>query len=236
MESIQIQTIATISSPFTEKFGIPRQPGLAPSITAEVILAPEYATPEAVEGLEQCSHIWLLFIFSQAVSQGWKPKVRPPRLGGNQKLGVFASRSPFRPNHIGMSVVELLTIESRGKNLVLKVRGADLLDGTPIIDIKPYLPYADSIPEAQYALAKSATKLSQPLVVEANAQQQLDHLQPNYPADLVQQIGELLACDPRPAYQQDPTRIYGVSLYDLNIRFTISDTEIRLLSVETSLA
>lgn len=233
MEPLQIQPVAKIVSPFTEKFGIPRQPGLAPSITAEVILEPAYASPEAVEGLELCTHIWLLFIFSRALEQGWKPRVRPPRLGGNQKLGVFASRSPFRPNHIGMSVVELLSIEQRGAEIVLKVRGADLLDGTPIIDIKPYLPYADSLPEARYTLASSATLLSQPLVLSDAAQQALNQLSSNYPGSLKQQISELLACDPRPAYQSDPDRIYGVRLYDLNIRFTISETQISLLSIET---
>lgn len=234
MDSIQVQTIARISSPFTEKFGIPRQPGLAPSITAEVILEPEFSSPEAVAGLEQCSHVWLLFIFSRAVDQGWKPRVRPPRLGGNEKLGVFASRSPFRPNHVGMSVVELLDIQTTGKSVVLKVRGADLLDGTPIIDIKPYLPYADSLPEATYALASGATKLDLPLQLSTEAQQQLSQIATDYPSELKQQISELLACDPRPAYQQDPERIYGVRLYDLNIRFQIRETSIDLLSIEKS--
>ena len=229
---MQVQTIARISSPFTEKFGIPRQPGLAPSITAEVILESEFSSREAVSGLERCSHIWLVFIFSKAVDQGWKPRVRPPRLGGNQKLGVFATRSPFRPNHIGMSVVELLNIEMHGQTVVLTVRGADLLDGTPIIDIKPYLPYADSLPEATYDLASSATKLELPLEVSSEAQQQLSQITADYPSDLQQQISELLACDPRPAYQQDPDRTYGVRLYDLNIRFRISDTEIHLISLE----
>ncbi len=229
---MQIQTIARISSPFTEKFGIPRQPGLAPSITAEVILEPEFSSREAVSGLEKCSHVWLLFIFSKAVDQGWKPRVRPPRLGGNQKLGVFATRSPFRPNHIGMSVVELLDIQMRDNSMVLRVRGADLLDGTPIVDIKPYLPYADSLPNATYELASSATKLDLPLALSTEAQKQLSQLAPDYPADLQQQISELLACDPRPAYQQDPDRTYGVRLYNLNIRFRIDDKAIHLISLE----
>ena len=233
---MQVQTIARISSPFTEKFGIPRQPGLAPSITAEVILEPEFSSREAVLGLEQCSHIWLLFVFSEAVDQGWKPRVRPPRLGGNQKLGVFATRSPFRPNHIGMSVVELLDIQMRGNTVVLSVRGADLLNGTPIIDIKPYLPYADSVPEAAYELASSATKLELPLELSSEAQKQLHHIGADYPADLERQIRELLACDPRPAYQQDPERIYGVSLYDLNIRFRIDDRAIHLISLDKNSA
>lgn len=233
MDSLQIHSIGFISSPFTEKFGIPRQPGLAPSITAEVVLTPEYSSPEAVEGLEGCSHIWLLFIFSRAVEQGWKPRVRPPRLGGNQKLGVFASRSPFRPNPIGMSVVELIDIQMRDKQLILSVRGADLLDGTPIIDIKPYLPYADSLPKAHFELAKEATLLPQPLAISASARAALNALKHQYPGNIEAQIAELLRCDPRPAYQKDPDRIYGVSLYDLNIRFSISDEQISLIEVQT---
>lgn len=232
MQSLTLNTIARIRSPFTEKFGIPRQPGLAPSITAEVVLEPEYSSLEAVSGLEGCSHIWLLFIFSESVEQGWKPRVRPPRLGGNQKLGVFASRSPFRPNPIGLSVVELLSFRMEQRQLILEVRGADLLNGTPIVDIKPYLPYADSLPEAHYQLAESAKRLTQPVVYSAEASAQLATYQSEYGQQLAQQINELLACDPRPAYQRDPLRIYGVSLYDLNIRFTISDTEIRVHSID----
>lgn len=232
MQSLTLNTIATIRSPFTEKFGIPRQPGLAPSITAEVVLEPEYSSLEAVSGLEVCSHIWLVFIFSESVDQGWKPRVRPPRLGGNQKLGVFASRSPFRPNPLGLSVVELLSFRMENKQLVLEVRGADLLNGTPIVDIKPYLPYADSLPEARYDLAESAKRLPQPVVYTQEAINELAIHQPCYDAQLEKQIEELLACDPRPAYQHDPQRVYGVSLYDLNIRFSINDNEIIVHSIE----
>lgn len=232
MQSLNVQTIGTISSPFTEKFGIPRQPGLAPSITAEVRLEPEYSRMDAVTGLEDCSHIWLLFIFSKAVRDGWKPRVRPPRLGGNRKLGVFATRAPFRPNPIGLSAVELLSIEMRGKQLVLTVRGADLLDGTPIIDIKPYLPYSDSLPEAHFDIADSVKRLDLPVIFSDEAQQELETVRPRYPEALEQQIIELLACDPRPAYQNDHTRVYGVRLYDLNIRFSITETEITVVSIK----
>ncbi|NVK02164.1 MAG: tRNA (N6-threonylcarbamoyladenosine(37)-N6)-methyltransferase TrmO [Oceanospirillaceae bacterium] len=234
MQSLTINPIAKIASPFTEKFGIPRQPGLAPSIIAEVVVEEAFSSLEAVSGLEQCSHIWLLFIFSESLDKGWKPRVRPPRLGGNEKLGVFASRSPFRPNPIGLSVVELLSISMRGKNLVLEVRGADLLDGTPIVDIKPYLPYADSLPEAQFKLAKAAERLCQPLSFSKGAQEQLSEQTTEFGEQLAQQIEELLRCDPRPAYQKDPERIYGVSLYQLNIRFSISDEQISVHSIERS--
>lgn len=234
MQSLTLNTIAKIHSPFTQKFGIPRQPGLAPSITAEIVVKEAYSSLEAVSGLEQCSHIWLLFIFSESVNKGWKPRVRPPRLGGNQKLGVFASRSPFRPNPIGLSVVELLSISMRGKNLVLKVRGADLLDGTPIVDIKPYLPYADSLPDAQFKLAEAAKRLDQSMNYLGGSREQLTVLCDQYGEQLVQQIEELLRCDPRPAYQSDPERIYGVNLYDLNIRFSISEEQISVHSIDKS--
>lgn len=232
MKQLSVETIARIRSPFTEKFGIPRQPGLAPSIIAEVVLEPEYSQMDAVTGLEQCSHIWLIFVFSRSVDQGWKPRVRPPRLGGNQKLGVFATRAPFRPNPLGLSVVELIDIRMQGKNLVLTVRGADLLDGTPILDIKPYLPYVDSVPGARFELADSPKRLGQPVIFSAQAQSQLDKSKELYPAALPQQIIELLGCDPRPAYQNQETRIYGVHLYDLNIRFSITEKAIQVISIE----
>lgn len=232
MQPLTLDPIGQIKSPFTEKFGIPRQPGLAPSITSEVILEPKYSSLDAVAGLEHCTHIWLLFIFSQSQDQGWKPKVRPPRLGGNQKLGVFATRSPFRPNPIGLSVVELLSIKMDGKQLILSVRGADLMDGTPIVDIKPYLPYADALPEARFELAEGATKLTQTVVFYELAQLQIKALSPGYPPELSQQIIELLSCDPRPAYQRDEKRIYGVRLYDLDIRFSITPDQIRVFEIE----
>lgn len=232
MQPFTLDPIGQIKSPFTEKFGIPRQPGLAPSITAEVVLEPKYSQLDSVAGLETCTHVWLLFIFSKSIEKGWKPKVRPPRLGGNQKLGVFATRSPFRPNPIGLSVVELLSIQMRGKQLVLEVRGADLLDGTPIVDIKPYLPYADALPNARYELATGAEKLTQPVIFHEKAQRKLQILAAQYPHALSQQIKELLACDPRPAYQNDDKRLYGVRLYDLDIRFSVTTEAINVLEVD----
>lgn len=149
-----MQPIGIIHSAFDQKFGIPRQPGLALSVSASIELLPPFASPEAVRGLEQASHIWLIFLFSATADQGWKPTVRPPRMGGNKRLGVFASRSPFRPNPIGLSPVELVAIRNEQGRILLDVRGADLLDGTPILDIKPYLPYSDALPEARFEVAE----------------------------------------------------------------------------------
>ncbi|SEG71761.1 tRNA (N6-threonylcarbamoyladenosine(37)-N6)-methyltransferase TrmO [Marinobacterium lutimaris] len=223
--------IGVIHSAFDEKFGIPRQPGLTPSLNATIEIQPPFASPEAVRGLEQASHIWLIFLFSATAEQGWKPLVRPPRLGGNRRLGVFASRSPFRPNPIGLSPVKLTGIRQQGDSILLDVVGADLLDGTPILDIKPYLPYADIIPDAHFALAEKIETLELPVHWSEQAEQALNEQSQLKNQPLATQIEELLRCDPRPAYQRDPEREYGVSLHQLNIRFRISDTAIEVLSV-----
>lgn len=208
--------IGHVISPYQEKFAVPRQPGLAKSAIGYCELTGEAGHPDCVRGLEQFSHIWILFQFHQTQAQGWKPLVRPPRLGGNEKVGVFASRSTFRPNAIGMSLVELLGIEqgkSEGKACVrLKVRGLDLVDGTPILDIKPYLPYAESVPEALAGYATDAP--SSPLKVEFSSQVQV-------PSALKPLIKEVLQQDPRPAYQQGQfsEREYGVTLAHHNVRF-----------------
>ncbi len=156
--SYSLEPIAIIHSPFREKFVTPRQPGLTPSIRAQITFNPGFATPEAVRGLEDFSHIWLVFLFHQNWEKGWKPTVRPPRLGGNQRVGVYASRSPFRPNPIGLSAVKLLSINTDQASVSLEVQGADLIDGTPILDIKPYIPYGDSIPEATRGFAEEAPR------------------------------------------------------------------------------
>lgn len=226
-----MQPIGVIHSAFDEKFGIPRQPGLTRSVTATIELLPPFATPEAVRGLEQASHVWLIFLFSATAAQGWKPTVRPPRLGGNKRLGVFASRSPFRPNPIGLSPVELIAIRNEQGGVQLDVRGADLLDGTPILDIKPYLPYADAIPSAHFGLAEQIETLDLPVRWEEDAQRAARQYSQQLGEPLTEQIEEVLRCDPRPAYQRDPKRIYGISLHQLNIRFRISDTEIEVLSL-----
>ncbi|GAA0701910.1 tRNA (N6-threonylcarbamoyladenosine(37)-N6)-methyltransferase TrmO [Marinobacterium maritimum] len=223
--------IGYIHSPFDEKFGIPRQPGLA-SIRAEIELVPPFASADAVRGLEHCSHIWLVFLFSATADQGWSPTVRPPRLGGNQRLGVFATRSPFRPNPIGLSCVRLTSIRCEGDSIRLEVEGADLLNGTPILDIKPYLPYSDSLPDAEFALASKIERLQQPVVFSPEAEQTCTALSQQLNQPLARQIAEILSCDPRPAYKKgDSERIYGVSLYGQNIRFRISDEQIEVISI-----
>lgn len=211
---MQITPIGVIHSPFKEKFGIPRQPGLANSVHARVELFPDYAQADIVRGLEHCSHIWLLFVFSACVGKGWAPTVRPPRLGGNRRMGVLATRSPFRPNPIGMSAVKLEAINTEGGKVALTVSGADLLDQTPIIDIKPYIPYSDALPDAQHTLAESFTPLNLPVIYADGV---------NCSAALKTQLEEVLRCDPRPAYQQGKTREYGLRLDSYNIRWTIEE-------------
>lgn len=229
--SINLTPIGFIHSPFDEKFGIPRQPGLA-SVRARIELVPPFSNPESIRGLEHCSHIWLLFLFSATAGQGWSPTVRPPRLGGNQRLGVFATRSPFRPNPIGLSPVRLLGTEQKGDRLWLEVEGADLLDGTPILDIKPYLPYADSLPEAEFALAERIERLDLPVRFSPEAEQACALYAARLDQPLAQQIREILLCDPRPAYRkQDPSREYGISLYGLNIRFCITTEQIQVRAI-----
>jgi tRNA-Thr(GGU) m(6)t(6)A37 methyltransferase TsaA len=221
-----VQPVAVMRSPYKEKFGIPRQPGLV-DVECRVELLPGFDLPEMLEGLEGFSHLWLTFVFHACVAQGWRPRVRPPRLGGNERVGVFASRAPFRPNHLGMSVVELLGIAS-GDGLALRVRGADLLDGTPILDIKPYVPYVDAIPDARAGFAPEAPVRALSVVFARDA---LDALALD--ADLQRLIEAVLAQDPRPAYQaDDPLRVYGVRLAEVNVRFRISGHTAEVLAVE----
>ena len=217
-----LEPIAIIESPFREKFATPRQPGLTPSVRARIVFRDAYATPEAVRGLEGFSHIWLIFLFHQNWRKGWKPTVRPPRLGGNKRVGVFASRSPFRPNPIGLSAVKLLSIDCAAGEIALTVQGADLIDGTPILDIKPYIPYGDSIPDASGGFADDSPQSR--LVVEftEKARQQLEGFIELSPA-LEQVIRETLSLDPRPAYRQerDDSTQYGAQLDRFNIRWRI---------------
>lgn len=210
-----MNVIARIRTDFPEKFGIPRQSGLVPSLRGRIVFEPPYRSPDALRGLEEYSHLWLIWAFSQNRDVPWSPTVRPPRLGGNVRVGVFASRSPFRPNPIGLSCVKLEGISPDGPDgPVLLVSGADLMDGTPILDIKPYLPYADCHPEARGGFGEARK----------------DHrLQVICPSELLAQIpGEhrdtvlsLLALDPRPSYQHDPERIYGMAYAGMDVRFTV---------------
>lgn len=222
-----IKPIAHIRSDFKEKFGIPRQSGRAPALQAEIVFEAEYKTPDALRGIENFSHIWLIFDFSAAHREGWSATVRPPRLGGNTRVGVFASRSPFRPNPVGLSCVKLLRVETRAnEGCVLVVSGADLLDGTPIFDIKPYLPFADCIPTATGGYAE---------------QHENHRLEVEFPENLLTIIPEekrtgLLQCladDPRPSYQEDETRIYGMRFAEYEIKFRVRGDILIVLSVES---
>ena len=225
METI-IRPIAHIKSDFTDKFGIPRQSGLVPELTARIVFEPEYRDPNALVGLEGYSHLWLIWQFSQAVRADWSPTVRPPRLGGNTRMGVFATRSPFRPNTLGLSCVRLLGLEETDRfGTVLRVGGADLLDGTPIYDVKPYLPQADCRPEALggFAPAPAGARLAVDIPPE---------LLERVPEDKRAALAGVLSQDPRPSYQHDPERVYGMAFAGLEVRFQVQGDRLRVVSVE----
>ena len=235
MQSFNFETIGIVHSCYSEKFGIPRQPGLIDAAEATLELLPPFNRPEAVKGLEQFSHIWISFIFHGIERQEWKPTVRPPRLGGNQRIGVFASRSTHRPNPLGLSVVSLAGIECRAGHVVLHLQGADLLDGTPVVDIKPYIPYVDSIPEARAGYAAEPPMAPLQVIFSEESTEVCLREQERYP-QLARLIGEILAQDPRPAYQaeNDAGREYGVRLYDLNIRFRIESGVAEVITIEAT--
>ena len=225
IQTVPMKIIARIRSDFDEKFGIPRQSGLADGLESTVVFEPEYRSPEALRGLEGYSHIWLLWQFSQAQRDGWSPTVRPPRLGGNTRMGVFATRSPFRPNAIGLSVVRLVGIDLQTDcGPVLRVAGADLMDGSPIFDIKPYLPYVDALPQARGGFALQTHE---------------GFLQVDFPPQLLARIPEpkrrglmeVLAQDPRPAYQDEPGRVYGMAFAGLDVRFTVEGQKLTVCQV-----
>ena len=217
-------------SPFGEKFGIPRQPGLAPSAVGEVQLLAPYDVPEMLDGLDGFSHLWLTFRFDRCVDQGWRPRVRPPRLGGNREVGVWASRSPFRPNFLGLSVVRLVEVVREPVPL-LRVAGIDLIDGTPILDIKPYLPYADAVPDASAGFAPAAPETRLPVVFNHQAESDLGELPDG--TDLRRLISEVLALDPRPAYRRgpEPARIYGMSLAGRNVRWRVTPDGVEVCGI-----
>ena len=214
---IPMEIIATIRSDFPTKFGIPRQSGLVEELRATVVFEPEYRNPDALRGLEDFSHLWLIWQFSEAVRDKWSPTVRPPRLGGNTRMGVFATRSPFRPNPIGLSCVRLEGIRREPElGHVLEVSGADLMDGTPILDIKPYVPYADSHPRAAGGFAGPD---GGPILEVRVPEELLSRV----PLDKREARLGVLSHDPRPPYQQDPDRVYGLDFAGLNIRFSVQD-------------
>lgn len=220
-----LQVIAHIHTDFPTKFGIPRQSGIIDSLQGTIVFEPEYRNSEAVRGLEDFSHIWLIWEFSEAARDTWSPTVRPPRLGGNVRKGVFATRSPFRPNPIGLSSVKLEKIEMDPKlGPVLHVSGADLMDGTPIYDIKPYIVYTDSHPEAVSGFADKPAEYL---------------LEVDFPEELLQKVPEaqlesliaVLAHDPRPQYQDDPERVYGMAFGNLEIKFKVNGTQLKVLEI-----
>ena len=212
-----MKPIAHIYTDFPDKFGIPRQSGLIDELVGKIVFEKEYRDPSALKGLEQFSHIWLIWEFSEAKRDTWSPTVRPPRLGGNKRMGVFATRSPFRPHHLGLSCVKLIDIEHTEKEgTVLRVAGADLMDGTPIFDIKPYIPYSDSFPEAKGGFTDTA----EDFLLDVAFPPQLLEILPECKRQAA--IG-VLSHDPRPSYQRKPDRVYGLVFAGFDIRFTVKD-------------
>lgn len=222
---ITMSPIAHMRSDFPTKFGIPRQSGLASSLRSTIVFTPEYRNPDALRGLDGYSHIWIIWQFSEAVQNGWSPTVRPPRLGGNTRMGVFATRSPFRPNAIGLSCVELIDIETTPDNgTVIHVAGADLMDGTPILDIKPYIPYSDCFPDALGGFTSTA----EDFLLEVDFPAQLLCL---LPESKRQAAIEVLSHDPRPSYQRAPDRVYGLRFSEFDIRFTVDGNQLTVKEV-----
>ena len=225
MNEAAMHIIARMKSDFPTKFGIPRQSGLASSLRSTIIFEPEYRSADALRGIEGFSHLWVVWQFSEAIRETWSPTVRPPRLGGNQRMGVFATRSPFRPNPIGLSSVQLLGVEMTEKfGCVLHVAGADLMDGTPIYDIKPYIPYCDCHPNATGGVTDTASEF----LLKVDFPTPLLNLLP--PEKHTAAI-EVLSHDPRPSYQRKPDRIYGVSFAGFDIRFSVQDATLTVLEV-----
>lgn len=213
----EIQAIAHMKSDFPTKFGIPRQSGLVEALRSTIVFAPEFRNPDALRGIDGYSHLWLIWQFSEAVRKDWSPTVRPPRLGGNTRMGVFATRSPFRPNNLGLSCVRLLEVEETKEfGTVLHVGGADLMNGTPIFDIKPYIPYGDAHPDAVGGFTDHADDFLLEVVFP-------DELLKRIPTAKRQALLGVLSHDPRPSYQRDANRVYGLSFAGFNIRFSVSD-------------
>ena len=225
MDDVNIQVIARMKSDFPSKFGIPRQSGLVEALRSTIIFEPEFRNADALRGIEGYSHLWLIWQFSEAVRQEWSPTVRPPRLGGNTRMGVFATRSPFRPNNLGLSSVKLLGVEQTAQyGTVLHVGGADLMDGTPIFDIKPYIPYSDCHADALGGFTDTADAFL---------------LEVNFPAELLEKLPEdnreaalsLLSHDPRPSYQRKADRVYGLPFAGFDIRFTVDNSRLTVVEI-----
>ena len=216
-----MKIVAKIHTDFKTKFGVPRQSGLVKGLKGRIVFEPEFRNAEALRGLEGFSHIWLLWDFSEAHrdDEGWSPTVRPPRLGGNQRMGVWATRSPFRPNNIGLSSVRISKIELHtSKGPIIEVEGADLMDGTPILDIQPYLPFTDSHPEARGGFAEEQNKKMEPLKVEIPSQ-----IEVLFDSEKLETLYGVLAADPRPHYQQDPERTYALEFAGYEVKFHVRE-------------
>ena len=225
MNDITIRVIARMKSDFPTKFGIPRQSGLVEELHSTIIFEPEYRNPDALRGIEEFSHIWLIWQFSEAVRQEWSPTVRPPRLGGNTRMGVFATRSPFRPNNLGLSSVRLEEIRWEDPaGPVLIVSGVDMLDGTPIFDIKPYIPVADCHPEASEGYTKDTRTHALSVTMPPE-------LSDNLPKDVRGALLGILENDPRPGYEEDPTKEYGLSYAGYEVAFSVEGEVLRVLKI-----
>ncbi len=220
-----IKPIAYIRTDFKEKFGIPRQSGIVGELTARIVFLPEFRDPEALRGIDGFDYLWLIWRFSANRHDGWRPTVRPPRLGGNARMGVFATRSPFRPNPMGLSSVRLIGVEhTAAEGTVLIVSGADMLDNTPIYDIKPYIPYTDCHPDSRGGFADSGAP--EPLKVDIPEQ-----LLSRFPEAKREALISVLAQDPRPAYQNDPERVYGLSFAGYSVRFTVTENALKVIDL-----
>lgn len=220
-----MKTIAVIRNDYETKFGVPRQSGLVTAAVSRIVFEPDYRNPDALRGLEDFSHLWLIWEFSGAKRDSWSPTVRPPRLGGNRRVGVFASRAPYRPNGLGLSCVRLLRLEETDRGPELVVAGADLLDGTPIFDIKPYLPYADSHPEALPGY--TAETIEHRLTVDFP-----EELLALVPPDKRESLLGVLACDPRPGYEEKPQEVYGLAFAGLDIGFQVQNGALTVTRVK----
>ena len=228
MENVNIRIIARMHSDFSTKFGIPRQSGLVEELRSTIVFEPEFRNPDALRGIEEFSHLWLIWQFSEAVRTGWSPTVRPPRLGGNTRMGVFATRSPFRPNNLGLSSVRLLGVEHTAQlGTVLHVGGADLMDGTPIFDIKPYIPYGDCHTDATGGFTDRAGAF----VLEVEFPDALLEL---LPRDKREAAIKVLSHDPRPSYQRKPERIYGLTFAGFDIRFQVREDRLTVVDVQNA--
>ena len=225
MQNIEIQVIARMRSDFPTKFGIPRQPSLVEGLRSTIVFEPEFRNPDTLRGIEGFSHLWIIWQFSEAVRTQWSPTVRPPRLGGNTRMGVFATRSPFRPNSLGLSCVKLEGVEYDTKEgAVIHVSGADLMDGTPIFDIKPYIPYADAHPDALGGFTDTAEDFLLDVVFPENLLVLL-------PESKRQTAIGVLSHDPRPSYQRKPERIYGLPFAGFDIRFRVEEKTLTVVEV-----